>query len=113
MRRIFYILFLIAAVHTAVAQRVTRNYTKQSMADVLIDLSKATSNYRINFLYNELEDYTITKQINNKTIPEAVNEVVGFYPMRITTNDSFITVECVDKAKQKLSGHLVLSLIHI
>lgn len=77
------------------------------MADVLIDLSKATSNYRINFLYNELEDYTITKQINNKTIPEAVNEVVGFYPMRITTNDSLITVECVDKAKQKLSGHLV------
>ena len=43
------------------------------MADVLMDLSKATSNYRINFLYNELEDYTITKQINNKTIPEAVN----------------------------------------
>ena len=107
MRRIFYILFLIAAVHTAGAQRVTRNYTKQSMANVLIDLSKATSNYRINFLYNELEDYTITKQINNKTIPEAVNEVVGFYPMRITTNDSLITVECVDKAKQKLSGHLV------
>ena len=71
------------------------------MADVLIDLSKATSNYRINFLYNELEDYTITKQINNKTIPEAVNEVVGFYPMRITTNDSLITVECVDKATQR------------
>ena len=107
MKRFFYIILLLAAVQAAGAQRISRNYQKQSMADVLIDLAKATNAYKISFIYNELEDYTVTKRITDKTIPEAVSEVVGFYPMTITTGDSLITVECVDKSNRKLSGRIV------
>lgn len=107
MKKIFYIILLLVAVQAANAQRVSREYKERSMADVLIDLDRATSAYRISFIYNELEDYTITKTISDKTIPEAVNEVVGYYPMKITVGDSLITVECVNKANRKFAGHIV------
>ncbi len=107
MKRIFYIILLFVATQAANAQRISRDYKERSMADVLIDLDRATQAYRISFIYNELEDYTITKTISDKTIPEAVNEVVGYYPMKITVSDSLITVECVNKANRKLSGHIV------
>ncbi len=107
MKRIFYIILLLAAVQAVGAQRISRDYKECSMANVLIDLDHATQAYRISFIFNELEDYTITKTISNKTIPEAVNEVVGYYPMKVTVGDSLITVECVNKANRKFAGHIV------
>lgn len=106
MKKLLFIILLLAAARDAGAQGLSRSYREVSMADVLIDIDKASAAYRISFIYNELEDYAVSVSFRNKTVPEAVREVVGFYPMNITIADSLITVECVDKAGRKLKGRL-------
>src|SRR3712207_7126425 len=72
------------------------------LAQVLTDIDNADSHYIINFIYDELEDFTVTTAFQNRTIPNAVREVVGFYPMLITMQDSLIFVECTQKTPQKV-----------
>ena len=91
----------------AQAQRLTKNYSEASLSDVLIDLNKSQHDKRISFIYNELEDFTVTTGFRNSTVDNAVREVVGFYPMKITTNDSLITVECIQKEAQKVIGRVI------
>ena len=91
----------------AEAQRLTRSYTAASLSDVLVDLNKSQTDKRISFIYDELEDFTVTTSFHNSTIGEAVREVVGFYPMKITTTDSLITVECIQKETMKVIGRVV------
>ena len=89
------------------AQRVSRNFNDVSLSEVLKNLSNATKRYDISFIYNELEDFRVTARISRKTIPEAVHEVVGFYPMRISVGDSIITVECTHKTNLHLKGRII------
>ena len=107
MKKTIILCLLCCALTNALAQRITRNYQRRPMPEVLIDLSKATERYQISFIYNELEDYTVTTSIRNASLTDAIRQAIGFYPMKMTVGDSLITVECVQKDRQKLIGHLV------
>ena len=108
MRNALYILISLCFCMTqAQAQRLTKNYTEASLSNVLIDLNKSQHDKRISFIYNELEDFTVTTGFRNSTVDNAVREVVGFYPMKITMNDSLITVECIQKEAQKVIGRVI------
>ncbi len=100
------ILLLCALVLPMAAQQIVRNYHDRSMSDVLIDLSKASARYKISFIYNELEDFTVTQNVNTTNVPDAIRKVIGFYPMQMTVGDSLITVECTRKSERKLIGRL-------
>ncbi len=101
------ILLLCVLVSTASAQRIIRNYHDRSMSDVLIDLGKASDRYKVSFIYNELEDFTITQNIHTDNLPDAIRKVISYYPMQMTVGDSLITVECTRKADRKLIGRLI------
>ncbi len=108
MRNALYILISLCFCMTqAQAQRLTKTYTEASLSDVLIDLNKSQHDKRISFIYNELEDFTVTTGFRNSTVDNAVREVVGFYPMKMTMNDSLITVECIQKEAQKVIGRVI------
>ena len=108
MRRFITTIFLLCAfVSTMSAQHITRNYHGRSMSDVLIDLDKASARYKISFIYNELEDFTVTQSINTNNIPDAIRKVISYYPMQMTVGDSLITVECIRKSNRKLIGRLI------
>ena len=89
------------------AQRVSRDYHDVSMSKALIDLDRASSRYHISFIYNELEDFTVTKRLDDRPVLDAVRDIVGFYPMSISVGDSIIAVECVNKAERRLIGQLI------
>lgn len=99
-------LLLLLSIQTP-AQRVTRNYHNKSLSDVLIDLGKSTTRYKLSFIYNELEDFTVTKQITATSVPEAIRAAVGFYPIRIEVGDSLIFVECMQKEATRMIGRVV------
>ena len=108
MRHMIYLIILLCLnITEAQGQRLSKNYSETSLADVLIDLNQSQDNYRISFIYDELEDFTVTTSFKNRTIREAVYDVVGFYPMSITVSDSLITVECIQKERTKLSGRVI------
>lgn len=108
MRRFSAIIFLLCTFVLAMsAQHIQRNYHNRSMSDVLIDLDKASKRYKICFIYNELEDFTVTQNVKTANIPDAIRKVIGFYPMQMTMGDSLITVECIRKSERKLIGRLI------
>ena len=91
----------------AQAQRISRNYQNESLSKVLEDLNTATNNKTIYFIYDELEDFTVTSHFSDLPIKEAIREVVGFYPMKVTYDDDKIFIECTQKEDAKVIGHIV------
>ena len=91
------------------AQRVNRTYDNVSLSEVLLQLGQEQTGYTISFIYNELEDFRITTTINNKKLPDAIQQMIGFYPVRMTVDhdDKEIFVECVQKTPTRYKGTVV------
>ncbi|MBQ6167066.1 MAG: TonB-dependent receptor [Muribaculaceae bacterium] len=108
MRKALLILLCCMTVVVAQAQRVNRNYRDVSIADALRQLADESRDYTIYFLYNELEDFHITTQVKNKSLPDAIRQMIGFYPIKMTLGEHHeIYVECTHKARYRLMGRLV------
>ena len=109
MKRILIIILLICALaETATAQRITRNFQNMSMSDALKYIQQQTGNHKIVFIYNELEDFTITTNVKNKPVPDAIRQIIGFYPIQMTLGENNdISVECIQKTEHRLKGLVV------
>ena len=108
MRKAIIFIVCCMTIAAAQAQRVTRNYRDVSIADALRQLAKESRDYTIYFLYNELEDFTITTHIKNKPVPEAIRQMIGFYPIRMTQGEKGeIYVECIQKTEHHLKGLVI------
>ncbi len=107
MKHTLLFIILCLGIVEAQAQKLSKSYTETSLADVLIDLNRSQSDRRISFIYNELEDFTVTTSFRNRSVAEAVRQVVGFYPMKVVETDSLITVECIQKETQKVIGRVI------
>ncbi|MBQ9363102.1 MAG: TonB-dependent receptor [Bacteroidaceae bacterium] len=89
---------------TSYAQRITCEYNDVSLADALRQLNEQTDDYTISFLYNELEDFHITVSLRRQSVPDAVRQMIGFYPVCMTVEGREITVECIQKATMHYRG---------
>ena len=109
MKRLFtMILLLCSLAGIAHAQRITRNFQNVSMSDALKYIQQQTGNHKIVFIYNELEDFTVTTHVKNKPVPDAIRQIIGFYPIQIILGDNNdIYVECIHKTEHHLKGLVV------
>ena len=109
MKRLFTIVLLLCSLAgTAHAQRITHNFQNVSMSDALKYIQQQTSNHKIVFFYNELEDFTITTNVKNKPVPDAIRQIIGFYPIQMIQGDNNdIYVECIHKTEHRLMGLVV------
>ena len=108
MRRFSLLLIILLSICAATAQRITRQFNNVPLSEALLQLSREQNDYTIIFIYNELEDFTVTKTIQRgRSLPDAVREVCGFYPVRVSVKGHDILVECIQKDRTKLTGRLV------
>ena len=109
MKRLFTILCAVfALVFTVAAQRITHSFQNMSMSDALKLVQRQTDRYKIIFIYDDLEDFMVTTNIRNKSVPDAVQQMIGFYPISMTVNDdNEIYVECIHKTDHRLKGLVV------
>ena len=111
MKRLICLIYFTCIVIVVQAQRITHSYNNVSLSDALSQLAEQQTGYTIMFLYNELEDFRITTTIHRKTLPEAIRQMIGFYPIRVTTSKDEsgkkIFVECVQKADTRYKGTIV------
>ena len=109
MKRLFtMILLLCSLAGIAHAQRITHNFQNVSMSDALKYIQQQTANHKIVFIYNELEDFTITTHVKNKPVPDAIRQMIGFYPISMTQGEKGeIYVECIHKTEHHLKGMVV------
>ncbi len=91
----------------AMAQKITHNFNHTSLSDALTYIAKNTKDYRVNFIYNELEDFTVTTYVVKQSVPDAIRQIIGLYPMHITIDGQDIFVECMQKEERKLTGRVV------
>ena len=93
----------------AFAQRISHTYNNVSLSEALLGLNNEQTGCVINFLYNELEDFRITATIKNKRLPDAIQQMIGFYPVRMTVkpDDHEIYVECTHKTDRHLTGTII------
>ena len=116
MKHTVYILFLCLCAVCVNAQsqagehssemKISRDYQDMSLSKVLEDLNAATPEKTIYFIYDELEDFTVTTHFSDLTLEEAIREAVGFYPMKVTYDGIRIFIECTQKERTKISGHV-------
>ena len=104
---LFLIIFLLTLVQYSYAQRITRQYNNVSFSAALKDLNAHQHKYTINFVYDELEDFKVTKSIRNSNVPNAIMQLIGFYPIRMTQVENNIMVECTQKSTFRYKGRIV------
>jgi len=107
MKRIMLMLVCCLVFGGVQAQRITRVYNNASFSEALRQLNEQSREYTISFLYNELEDFRITTSVHRKTVPDAIRQMIGFYPIRMTVEDREIIVECPQKAVPRYKGTLI------
>ena len=101
------LLFLLFGVQQSYAQRITRQYNNVSFSAALKDLNARQHKYTINFVYDELEDFRVTKSIRNQSVPDAIMQLIGFYPIRMTQVEDNIIVECTQKTPLRYKGRII------
>jgi len=96
------------------AQKITRDYNNVSLSEALRQLNEETEEYTISFLYNELEDFRITTSVHRKSVPDAIRQMIGFYPIRMTVEPGIanpsqqeIIVECPQKTAPRYKGTVI------
>ena len=104
---LFLLFFLLILVQHSYAQRITRQYNNVSFSEALKDLNARQHKYTINFVYDELEDFKVTKSIRNQNVPNAIMQLIGFYPIRMTQVENNIMVECTQKSTFRYKGRIV------
>ena len=101
------LLFLLFGVQQSYAQRITRQYNNVSFSAALKDLNARQHKYTINFVYDELEDFRVAKSIRNQSVPDAIMQLIGFYPIRMTQVEDNIMVECMQKTTLRYKGRII------
>ena len=104
---LLYLFFLLSSAQQSYAQRITRQYNNVSFSAALKDLNARQHKYTINFVYDELEDFRVTKSIRNQSVPDAIMQLIGFYPIRMTQVEDNIMVECMQKTTLRYKGRIV------
>lgn len=103
-----YILYTVLMCAVALSARAQHTFRSTSLSEALITLDQSSRRYDISFVYDELEDFTVSKTIKKGTsLPDAVREVCGFYPVRVRILGKEIFVECIQKDRTKLIGKLI------
>ena len=105
-------LALLLTISIQAQRRISRQYNNVSLSDALKQLAEQQTDYTIMFLYNELEDFRVTTTVRNKHLPEAIQQMIGFYPIRMTVDNSVpegkkIFVECTHKTDRRLTGTII------
>lgn len=91
--------------------KYTLSFEEISLSDALKQLNELSDKYRISFMYNELEDFRVSTKIVEKSIPEAVNQIVGLYPISVSVKEEAdevkIFVECIQKTDIRYKGRIL------
>ena len=78
MKRLLILFLLCVVVGMVYGQKITRSYQGESLSRVLEDLNAVTMRHEISFVYNDLEDFTVTCNFKRLSLEEALMKVVGF-----------------------------------
>ncbi len=89
---------------------ITLKCENKPMSDVLKQIGQI-SDFKIQFTYNEVQDYKVTVNLQSKSIDDAMRAILGSYPLDFKVNGKYVTVfrkvpQSADVEKKRLTGVL-------
>ena len=90
----FIALWVCVSIH---AQRITVSFQDTPLPEVLEQLTLMQDEYQICAINNDLENFIITADIADATVPEALGQITAYYPIRCIVNENIIYVEALRK----------------
>ena len=107
MKQLLIILLWLTGISVS-AQRINCDFHDVSLSEALKYIQEQTTNYDITFIYNDLEDFRVTTHVQRKSVPDAIIQLVGFYPVRVVKRgEREIYVECTHKTERHLTGTII------
>lgn len=93
----------------AFAQGISQHFDNEPMPKVLQAIAMHSERYAISFIYDDLEDFRISADIEAKSVAEAIRQAIGFYPIRMKVNEELrtISVECIQPTALRFKGIVV------
>ena len=116
-RRLFCLLVLLLGIfHNGIRAQesgkagITLTCENKPMAEVLKQIGQI-SDFKIQFTYNEVQDYKVTVALRAKSIEEAMQAILGTYPLTFKIKGKYITVsrqqpQTAKVDKKRLTGTL-------
>lgn len=106
--KVFHILLIILFFSLpANAARFSFKFDNTPISKALVALVKKNPDIKITFIYDELENYTTSADINTDNLKTAVKEIVGLNPVTVTEKKGHILVEALQKGKYRFTGRVV------
>ena len=107
MKKFLISLLLVCICPALAAQKIDTTFCDASLSEVLRHLNRSQSRYVINFMYDELEEFRVTATVRNKSVPDALEQLIGFYPVRVkTVGKNEIYVESLHKTIPLYTGSI-------
>jgi len=108
MNRLFISLIALCLCASIYGQKITHTYDNVTMSEALRDLNEQSRDYTISFMYNELEDFRVTTNIKHQSVPDALRQIIGFYPIRVSElGKGALFVECIQKSSTRYKGNII------
>lgn len=103
------ILSLLVALLTAYSltwaqpEEISLSLINVNLADALLRIDSVSTTKRIQFIYDELEQYRVNNRFYRLSVDDAVRQAVGYLPMRVLFTPEYIFVE---SAEHQGASHL-------
>jgi hypothetical protein len=108
MRRIITFIIFALALHVYVyAYKYSYDFKDCSVAEALVDIHSEHPDLKINFIYNELEDYRVSANVRADDLVEAIRQLVRFNPISVIVDSKHIYVEAMQHGKFRYIGRAV------
>ena len=78
----------------AFGQRITHDFENVPLSEAIKYIQESTDQYGIIFIYNELEDFPVTISLQDEPVTDALEHVIGFYPVSMKVENGKIFIEC-------------------
>lgn len=107
MKKIIVIILLGLITHLAYSQDIHLSFNNVSLSEALKKINQSFPSAQVQFIYDELEDFHVQKNIECRNALDAIREVCGSYPIKITSKGKNIFVECTLEGSTKMVGRVI------
>ncbi len=86
---------------TSKPQKITYQCTNARLADALQQVERLSGYYYVQFAYEDVASYSVTANMKNVSMEDAMSELLSDKPLRYEVRDRFVTVTKSDVTKPK------------
>ncbi|MCD7721960.1 MAG: carboxypeptidase-like regulatory domain-containing protein [Prevotellaceae bacterium] len=90
----------------AEAQRISHKFSGVTLGEALTFIAQQARDYKVNFVEDGLDEFLVETYVKRSYAPEAIDQVIGNYPVEMTVDGRNIYVERMHRDFDSVSGTL-------